>query len=174
MDTFCKSPVTTNTQRENAEIPNEWQMTSEFLAETLKIFNRLTLHSTINDSEYYNSYKDDAERDPKKDLLVATHTSDGNKTKATDTGTTSRSSPQKLLINQTIPTIIPPINPLIMDVVAASRETVYAGQTVASKAIVTDAARSGARAFQEPVAVKRKDTYRTIPRDGNTSIIPPS
>ena len=62
--------------RKNAEIPNEWRIASEFLAETLKEFKILTLHSTINDSEYYNSYKDDAEIDPKKDLLVATHAGD--------------------------------------------------------------------------------------------------
>ena len=134
----------------------------------------MTLHSTINDSEYYNSYKDDAERDPKKDLLVATHTSDGNKTIATDTGTTNGSSPQKSLINRTIPTIIPPINPRIADAVVAGRGIAHAGQTVDSEAIVTDAARIGARALQDHVAVNRKDTDRTIPRYSNTSIIPPS
>ena len=117
--------------RKNAEIPNEWRIASEFLAETLKEFKKLTLHSTINDSEYYNSYKDDAERDPKKGLLVATHTGDRKKTKATDTGTANGISPQKLLINRTIPTIITPINLRIADVVAAGRGTSHAGQTVA-------------------------------------------
>ena len=49
------------------------------LAETLK---GLTLYSTINDSAYYNSDKDDTESDQKSDPLVATHTSDGNKIKS--------------------------------------------------------------------------------------------
>ena len=173
MVTFCHSLATTNTQRKNSEIPNEWRTASGFLAETIKGYKRLTLHSTINDSEYYSSDKDYAESDPKKDLLVATHTSDGKKNKATDTGTINRSSPQKLLINRTIPTIIPPINPQIADGVAAGRGNAHAGQTIASKVIVTDAARSGARAFQDPAAVNRKDTDETIPQDGNTSRIPP-
>ena len=57
MHTFCQSPVTTNTQRNNANIPNERRITSDILVETLK---RLMIHSTINDSGYYNSDEDDA------------------------------------------------------------------------------------------------------------------
>ena len=56
MDTFCQSPVTTNTQEENtnAILINERRNNSDTLAETLK---GLTIDSTINDSEYYNSDK---------------------------------------------------------------------------------------------------------------------
>ena len=48
----------------------------DLLAETIK---GLALDSTIDDSTYYNSEKDDAKRDPKSDpktdQFVATHTS---------------------------------------------------------------------------------------------------
>ena len=59
MDNFCKSPATTNAQgeNENAVFTSERQNTLDMLAETLKL---LTLDSTINDSAYYNSDKDDA------------------------------------------------------------------------------------------------------------------
>ena len=75
MDTFCQSPVTTNTQEENtnAILINERRNNSDTLAETLK---GLTIDSTINDSEYYNSDRNDAEGDPQSDPLVATHNSD--------------------------------------------------------------------------------------------------
>ena len=61
------------------------------LTETLK---GLTIDSTINDSVYSNSDKDDTEGDPKSDPLVATHTSDEKKRKVTDTDTTNINSPQ--------------------------------------------------------------------------------
>ena len=66
MDTFCQSPVTTNTQGENVNtiFTNERRNTLDMLAETLK---GLTLDLTINDSVYYNSDEDDAESDPKSD-----------------------------------------------------------------------------------------------------------
>ena len=96
MDILCQSPVTTNTQRKNANIPNERRITPEILAETLK---GLMIHSTINNSEYYNSDEDEAESDPKSDQLVATHTSDGKKRKLPNSDTINRNSPQKLLIN---------------------------------------------------------------------------
>ena len=79
MDTFCQSSVTTNTQINNANIPNERQNTLDILVEILK---RLTLHSKINDSAYYNSDEDDAERNPKSNQLVATHNSDRKKEKS--------------------------------------------------------------------------------------------
>ena len=125
MDTFCQSPITTNTQRENADtiFTSERIITSDILSETLK---GLTLYSTINESSYYNSDKDDAERYTKSDPLVDTHTGDGNKRKVTDTDTNNRNSPQKILINQTIPVIILPINPPIMDGVEAGRGAVNA------------------------------------------------
>ena len=110
MDTFCQSPVTTNTQRNIANIPNERQITSDILTEMLKGF---TLHSTINDSEYYNLDTDDTKSNPKSDPLVSTHTSDSKKIKVTDTDTTSRNYPQKSLINRIIPVIILTINLLV-------------------------------------------------------------
>ena len=66
MDTFCESPVTTNKQRdnENTIFTNESIINSDILSETLK---GLTLYSTINDSSYYNSDKDDASSDSKID-----------------------------------------------------------------------------------------------------------
>ena len=54
MDNFCQSPITTNTQRKNAKIPNKRRIASDILEETLKGFKILRLHSTTNNSEYYN------------------------------------------------------------------------------------------------------------------------
>ena len=76
MDTFCQYPVKTNTQRKNTNVTNKRRIPSEILVEMIKVFKGLTLQSTINNSEYYNSDEDDAESDPKIDQLVATHTSD--------------------------------------------------------------------------------------------------
>ena len=78
----------------------------------------MTLHSTINNSKYYDSDEDDAESDPKSDPLVATHTIDRKKRKATDIYTTNGNSPQKLFVNWTIPVIISLINLPIDDGVA--------------------------------------------------------
>ena len=133
----------------------------------------MTLHSTINESAYYNSDEDDAESYPKSDPLVATHNSDRKKRKVTDTDTTNRNSPQKLLINRTIPVIIPPIYPPVADGVVAGRGTLHARQKFSLKEIVMDAARSGAHVFRDPAAVNRKDTDRMIPQERNTSGIPP-
>ena len=80
--------------------------------------------------------------------LVATHTSDGKKRKVTDTDTTNGNSPQKLLINQTIPVITSLINLSIADGVASGRVTLHALQTIASKLIVTDTKCSSARVFE--------------------------
>ena len=53
MDTFlCQSPVITNTQGEISNVRNERRISSEILAETIKVFNELTIQSTINNSEY--------------------------------------------------------------------------------------------------------------------------
>ena len=35
MDTYCQSPVTTNTQRNNANVTNERQISSDILEETI-------------------------------------------------------------------------------------------------------------------------------------------
>ena len=74
MNTFYQSPVTTNTQGENANtiLTSENQNDLDVLSEMLKGF---TIDSTINVSAYYNSDENDAEGDPKIDPLVATHTS---------------------------------------------------------------------------------------------------
>ena len=67
MDTFCHSPITTNTHVESANVifASERENTSDMLVESLK---GLTLDSTINNSAYYNSDKYYAESNP----LVAT------------------------------------------------------------------------------------------------------
>ena len=130
MDTFHQSPVKTNTQIKNANVPNKKRISSGILAEMIKGFHGLKLCSIINDSGYYNSDEDDAESDPKSDpksnQLVAACTSDGKKRKVADTDTTNGNSPQKLLINRTIPVIISLIDPPIADWVAASIGTFHA------------------------------------------------
>ena len=105
--------------------------------------------------------------------MLATHTSDGKKRKVADTDTTNGNSPQKLLINRTIPVIILPINPPIVDGVAASRGTTYERQTIFSNVIITDAARSSAHVYRNPAVGNRKDTDMTIQRVRNASISPP-
>ena len=80
MVTFCQSPVTTNTKGQNANtiLTSQRINNLDTLAETLKVL-------TINDAGYYNSGKNYAEGDPASNPKVATHTSDGNKIKVTDT-----------------------------------------------------------------------------------------
>ena len=75
------------------------------------------------------------------------------------------------MIIQTIPVIIPPIYLPILDKVAASRGNLHARQTISSKEIVMDLACSDARVLRDPAVVNHMDTYGTIPRDENTSII---
>ena len=133
----------------------------------------MTIDSTINDSAYYNSDKNDAEGNPKSDPLVATHTSDVKNRKVTDTDTTNGNSPQKILIDRTLLIIIPPIDPRIADGVAADIGTAHARQTPTLKVIVTDAARSSARIFRNPGDVSLTVRYGNTPRDGNTYISPP-
>ena len=89
MDTFIQSPVRTNTPRNIANVPNERQISSDILVETIKGFKLLTLQSKISDSTYYHSEKNDTESDTKSDQVVATNTSDGKKIKAIDTDTTN-------------------------------------------------------------------------------------
>ena len=68
MDTFFhRSPVKTNNQGEIANVTNEMQISLDILAETIKVFNGLTIQSTINNFVYYNSREDDADRDPNSD-----------------------------------------------------------------------------------------------------------
>ena len=137
----------------------------------------MTLKSTINEYEYYNSDKDDAESDPKIDQLVATHNSDGKKRNVTDTNISNGNSPRLLLINQIIPEIIPviilQIDLPIANGVAEIRGTLHARQKITSKEIVADAVRSGALVLRDTKVVNWKDTDRKIPRYGNTSGSPP-
>ena len=104
--------------------------------------------------------------------MVASQSSDGKK-KVTDTDTTYVNYPQKLLINQIKPVIIPPIDTPVAYGVESGRGTAHARQTVALKVIVTDAARSGARVHLDTAAVNQKETDKKIPWDSNTSRIPP-
>ena len=82
MDTFIQSLVTTNKPRKKGNVANERRISSKILEEMLKGFKGLTLASTINDSAYYHSDKNDAKNDPKCDQLVATHTSEKRKEKS--------------------------------------------------------------------------------------------
>ena len=144
MDTFFNhSPVTSNKQRKNANKTNEGRIYSNILAETLKVFNKLTIQSTINNSAYYDSEEDDNESDPKIEYLLVTHTSDGNERKIADTDTTNGNSPHKILTNREIPGIIqgfiPPFNQTTLDGVATSRGDFHAIRAVLHKKIVIDA-----------------------------------
>ena len=104
-------------------------------------------------------------------------TGNGNKRKITDTETTNRNSPHKLLINWLIPEIIPIIIPTIdlttADGVAASGGTLHARRTFILKETITDAVRRGARVFKHLTLVKWKDTDRTITHDRKTVVTPP-
>ena len=127
---------------------NERRISSEILVEMIKVFNGLTIQSTINNSAYCNSEKDDAESDPNSDPNVDTHTSYGKKIKVTDNEDTNRNSPRKLLINWLIPDIIPveilPIDQTIAEDAAGCVDTLHAYHTILSTEIVMDGARSAA------------------------------
>ena len=140
MDTVCQSPVTTNKQGENANaiLTSERLKNSDALAEMLKGL-------TVNDAGYYNSDKNYAEKDPKRDPKVATHASDEKRRKVTDTDTTKGNSPQNILINRTLLIITMPIDPRIPDGVAACIGTPHACQMPNSKVVITDAACISAR-----------------------------
>ena len=172
MDTFCQSPVTTNTQVDNANpiLTHERRNDSDALAETLKV---LTIESTINNSAYYNSDKNDADSDPKSDPLVDTHTSDGKKRKVTNTDTTNGNSPKILLINRTFLVIISPIDPWLPGGIKTGRGTTHSCQTHALKVIVANTPCSGVRVFRTPGDVIQMGRDGTTPRGGNTSIRPP-
>ena len=81
----------------------------------------------MSNSAYYDPEEDDAVSDQKSNSLVATHTSNGNKRKITDTDTTNGNSPHKLIPNRIIPKIIPgtiyPIDQIITEYVAGIGET---------------------------------------------------
>ena len=69
--------------------------------------------------------------------------------------------------------IILPIDPRISDGVVAGRGTTHVLHTPASKMIITDAARSGARVFRTPGCVSWTYKDGTTPRNSNTSISSP-
>ena len=149
---------------------NERQISSNILAETIKVFKGLTLDSTINDSAYYHSEEDDAEIDPNRNPKVATHTNGGKKRKVTDTDTTNGNYPRKLLINRLIPVTIPTIDQKISEDTAGIGDTLHARRTILSKEIVTNAARRSARVLWTLADVIWHGTDGTTPRDGNTFI----
>ena len=100
MDTFChQSPALTNTQGEIANVTDEKRISSNILAEAIKGFIGLTIQSTINNSEYYNSEEDETESDPNRNPKLAPHTNYRKKRKVTDTDTNNGKSLPKLLIN---------------------------------------------------------------------------
>ena len=92
----------------------------DILSETMNGFTELTIQSTIDDSEYYDSEEDDAEIEPNSDLKVAIYTTNVN-------------SPHKLLTNREIPAIIqgiiPPVNQTTADGVATSRGDLHVVRT---------------------------------------------
>ena len=165
MDTFIQSPVTTYTQRNKTDVPNERQISLDILAEMIKGFKGLTLQSTMNYSAYYHSDENDAKSDPKSDELVDTHSSDGKKRRVTDTDTTNGTSPHKLLINRLIPDIIPvvilPMNQTTVDGVAEIGGTLHAVRMILFKDIVVDAVCSAACVFKYPTVVQWKETDGT-------------
>ena len=178
MDTFFNQyPVKINTQRKNANVKNERRIYSYILAETIYFLNELTIQSTINDSKYNNSEEDDAESDPKSDSLVATHTSDRNEMKITDTDTTNRNSTHKLLTNREIPAIIqgviPPVNQTTADGVATYIRALHAVLAVLHKEIVMGATRSTSGVLKDPPVINWKDVSGPIPVDKTLSEYPP-
>ena len=48
-----------DTQGNIANVTNERQISLNIIAETIKLFNGLTIQSTFNDYAYYNSEEDD-------------------------------------------------------------------------------------------------------------------
>ena len=166
MDTFCQSPVTTNTkgENENVVLTSEGLNNSDTLAEMLKDL-------TINDAKYYNSDENEAEVHPKIDQKVATQTSEGNKRKVT--GTTNENSPHNLLSNPTLPIITTGIDPQIPDGVATCGGNPHAHLTPTSKVVITDAAHSSAHVLRTPGEIFRRGRDSTTSHDYNNFISPP-
>ena len=178
MDTvFNQYPITTNTQEDISNLTNKRQIYLKILAEMIKEFNGMTIQSTINESLYYDSQKDDAKSDPKINSLVGTHISDRNKRKITDNDTTNRNFPYKLLTDREIPAIIqgvtPPVNQTTADGVTTSRGSLHAERAVLQKEIFTGARRSNAGVLKDPLVKTWKDASGKIPVDKNTVLIRP-
>ena len=149
----------------------------EILIETIKGFNRLTLQSTIKNSADDHSNKNVAESDPKRNSLIATHTSGGNERKITDIDTTKGNSPHELLTSREIPAIIQgviqSVNQKTADGVATSGWNLHAVRAVLHKEIVTGATRSAAGVLKYPPVVNWKGASGTIPVDRKTVEMPP-
>ena len=114
------------------------------------------------------------QKDPKSVQLVATHTSDGNERKITDTDTTNSNYPHKLILNRIIPNIIPGaiclIDHTITEDVAGIVDTLDTRQKILSKEIFMDAARSSVHIFQNSKEVISTGRDGTTSRDGKTVI----
>ena len=177
MDTFCQYPATTNTPIEKTDVENERKISLDNLTGTLKGFNKLMLDSTLNNSADDHSNKNFTKSDPNSDLLVATHTSDENERKITNTDTTKENPQHKLLMNREIPAIIQCIIPLVkkmtVDGVAIIGRDLHAIHTVLHKEIVTGAMCSTPGVLKYPPVVSWKDTGGMIPVDRNTVGTPP-
>ena len=109
--------------------------------------------------------------------MIDTYSDDGNKGKITDTDTTKRSYPQKLLTNREIPVIIqgviPPVNQTTGDGVTTSVRALHVICAVLHKEIVTGTTCSSAVALKDFLVVNWKDMGGTILVDRNTVRIPP-
>ena len=88
--------------------------------------------------------------------------------------TTNRNFPQKLFNSRFVPNITPganrPNDQLVTDDVPGIRGTLGTHQTFLPKEIVTDAARSGARIFQNPSKVSQTGRDGSMPQDVNTAV----
>ena len=131
----------------------------------------------MNDSEDDHSNKNVDKSNPKRYPLVATHSSDGNERKMTDTDTTKGNYPHTLLTNREIPAIILGvillINQTTVNGVATSGRDLHAVRAVLRNKIITGATRSAAVVLKYPLVLNWKDTSETIPVDRNTVGIPP-
>ena len=126
------------------------------LAETLKVL-------TINDAGYYNSGKNYAEGDPASNPKVATHTSDGNKIKVTDTS--NGYLQPKLLSNRTLPIITTTIDPCIDGRVVTCGAYPHKLTVPPKTEAITDAAYSSARVLRTPRHVNQTHRDGTTPGD---------
>ena len=135
---------------------SERRISLDILAETINGFNQLTIQSTVNDSEYYDSEENNAESDPNSDKKLATYTTNGN-------------FPHKLLTNREIPAIvqgvIPPFNQMNADGVMTSRGDLHTVSTVHRKEIIMGATHSTAVVIKDPLVINWKDTSGPIPVD---------
>ena len=92
-----------------------------------------------NDAKYYESYKanaSDTQGDPTSDLETVTHTGNGNEKV---THASNRNFEQKLLSNQTIPVVIPRMNPRTDQRIAPIVVTPQTLLTTVTKEVVADA-----------------------------------